>query len=209
MNLNPTVIHMVRHGHVHNPQRIFYGRLPRFRLSDTGREEARTAGRHLAAWPIQAVFSSPMLRARQTADEILRFFPTLRLQRSAMLNEVCTVFEGLPSEQVDRRNEGDIYAGAADCFEQPVDVFERVAKFCRRMRSRFAGRHVVAVTHGDVITFTVLWAMGWEVVPRNKARLRQAGYAASYPAHASITSLVFRTASADERPDVDYREPWR
>jgi broad specificity phosphatase PhoE len=207
MSMSPTVIHMVRHGHVHNPERIFYGRLPRFRLSDSGREQARKAGRHLAARPVQAVFSSPMLRARQTAGEILKFFPTLKLRRSTLLNEVCTVFEGLPSEQVDRRNGGDIYTGADACFEQPVDVFERVVKFCLRMRSRFVGHHIVAVTHGDVITFAALWAMGWEVAPRNKTRLRQAGYPASYPAHASITSFVFQTASSNERPALDYREP--
>jgi broad specificity phosphatase PhoE len=209
MSNNHTVIHMVRHGHVHNPDRILYGRLPRFRLSVTGREQARTAGRYMADWPLKAVFSSPMLRARQTATEILTFFPALKLQRSKLLNEVCTVFEGWPSAQVDRHNEGDIYTGADACFEQPVDVFERVAKFCRRVRSQFAGQHIVAVTHGDVITFSVLWAMGWEVAPRNKARLRQAGYAASYPAHASITSFFFRTASAEDRPAIEYSAPWR
>jgi len=206
--MSPTVIHMVRHGHVHNPGKIMYGRLPRFRLSTAGRKQAHAAGRYLANMPMQAVFSSPMLRAQQTAGEILTFFPALKLRTSILLNEVCTAFEGLPSAQVDRSKQGDIYTGAAACFEQPVNVFERVAAFCRRVHTRFAGQHVTAVTHGDVITFTVLWALGWEVSPRNKSRLRQAGYAVGYPAHASVTSLVFKTASAEERPRIVYIQPW-
>ena len=32
----PTTIHIVRHGDVHNPQQVLYGRLPNFRLSDMG-----------------------------------------------------------------------------------------------------------------------------------------------------------------------------
>ena len=38
-----TRVHVVRHGEVHNPDGILYGRLPGFRLSDTGRAQA--AGR--------------------------------------------------------------------------------------------------------------------------------------------------------------------
>ena len=38
---NPTSISFVRHGHVHNPENIVYGRLPGFRLSDLGRRGAQ------------------------------------------------------------------------------------------------------------------------------------------------------------------------
>ena len=201
-----TIIHLVRHGHVHNPDKILYGRLPRFRLSDKGRRQARAAGRFLSDQPVRGVFSSPMLRARQTAGEILTFFPDLTLRTSMWLNEVCTSYEGLPADQVDRRK-GDIYTGSAACFEQPADIFERVKKFFTRMRTQFTGRHVVAVSHGDVITFSVLWAKRCELTPANKGRLHQAGYGASYPAHASITSLVFETPSEEERPVIYYHHP--
>jgi broad specificity phosphatase PhoE len=203
-----TVIHLIRHGHVHNPQKILYGRLPRFRLSDKGRMQARAAGEHLAGRPVAAVFSSPLLRARQTAGEILTFFPQLKQQTSILLNEVCTAYEGLPADQVDRR-QGDIYTGVAACFEQPSDIHARVAKFYRRMCTQHAGRHVVAVSHGDVITFSALWALGWEMTPENKLRLLKAGYGASYPAHASITSLTFQTDSPEQRPSLAYIQPWR
>jgi broad specificity phosphatase PhoE len=206
--MNQTVIHLVRHGHVHNPNKVLYGRLPRFRLSEKGRQQARAAGEHLAQHPLAAVFSSPLLRARQTAGEILTFFPDLKLRTSILLNEVCTAYEGLPASQVDRRN-GDIYTGVAACFEQPSDVYARVAGLYRRIRTRYAGRHVAAVSHGDVITFTVLWALGREMTPENKLRLLHAGYAASYPAHASVTSLTFASDSPEERPALTYTLPWQ
>jgi broad specificity phosphatase PhoE len=204
--LKETVIHLIRHGHVHNPDKILYGRLPRFRLSDKGRGQARAAGEHLARFPVAAIYASPLLRARQTAGEILKFFPDLKLGVSILLNEVCTAYEGLPSDQVDRRR-GDIYTGVAACFEQPSDIYQRVARFYQRMRTRYAGRHVVAVSHGDVITFTVLWALGQEMTPENKLRLLQVGYGASYPAHASVTSLAFKSDSPEERPRLTYLQP--
>jgi len=206
--MSQTVIHLVRHGHVHNPNKVLYGRLPRFRLSEKGRQQARAAGEHLAQFQLQAVFASPMLRARQTAGEILTFFPDLKLRSSILLNEVCTAYEGQPAAQVDRRR-GDIYTGVDACYEQPSDVYNRMAKFYWRMRTRYADQHVAAVSHGDVITFSVLWALAREMTPENKLRLLQAGYGASYPAHASVTSLSFKTDSPDERPALTYVQPWQ
>jgi hypothetical protein len=33
-----TVVHLLRHGEVYNPEAILYGRIPGFRLSDNGRD---------------------------------------------------------------------------------------------------------------------------------------------------------------------------
>ncbi len=204
--MTKTIIHIVRHGEVHNPRKILYGRLPRFRLSEKGRRQAREAGRYLGRWSISALFASPLLRARQTAIEMQTHLPPLKLSISKYLNEVCTSFQGLPGEQIDRK-EGDIYTGATGCSEQPEDVFQRMSLFLRQVRRRYAGRQVVAVTHGDVVTFTVLWAKGWQIIPKNKTRLKQAGYPAAYPAHASITSLTFRTNDEQALPDLAYFDP--
>lgn len=202
-----TYIHLIRHGEVYNPRKILYGRLPRFRLSDNGVRQAAETGQYLKDVPLQAVFSSPLLRARQTANEILRFQPQLRLQISKLLNEVHTVFEGVPGEQIDRKR-GDIYSEAGSGYEQPQDIFDRVQRFFNRVRRQYAGRHVAAVSHGDVVTFTALWAKGWALTPLNKTRLREAGYPAPYPAHASVTTLTFKSQHTNEVPMIDYVQPW-
>src|SRR5262245_36978269 len=69
---NPAAVRLffVRHGEVHNPGGIFYGRLPRFRLSDEGRRQALVAARALAGEPLAAVYGRPRWRARQTAGII-------------------------------------------------------------------------------------------------------------------------------------------
>ena len=36
-----TTVHLLRHGEVHNPDAVLYGRLPGFRLSDDGQQMAR------------------------------------------------------------------------------------------------------------------------------------------------------------------------
>lgn len=199
-------IHLVRHGEVHNPDQILYGRLPRFRLNDNGLQQARTAGRLLDDCRIDAVFSSPMLRARQTAGELIRHHPRLKVRISELINEVCTSFEGRPGAEIDARD-GDVYTGGDACNEQPRDIVERTLRFIARMRRQYAGGQVVAVTHGDVITFMVLWARGFDLTPRNKTRLLQAGYPAAYPAHASITTLTYGADSAGDKPTIKYTVP--
>lgn len=201
-----TRIHLVRHGDVHNPQQILYGRLPRFRLSATGRKQAQCAGRFFNGTSIAAVYSSPLLRARQTADGMFGHRGSFKLRISAWLNEVSTVFQGRPGAEIDARN-GDVYTGAAACFEQPRDIFERTQKFVRRIQKHFAGQQVVAVTHGDVITFMVLWAKGFDLAPENKNRLLQAGYPVRYPAHASITTLTYAAIPTHGKPRITYRQP--
>jgi broad specificity phosphatase PhoE len=205
MTKTPTIIHLIRHGEVHNPQRILYGRLPRFRLTDTGRRQARAAGRYLND-SIDALFSSPLLRARQTASEILKQVQGPGVRISTLLNEVCTAYEGRPGAEVDARD-GDVYSDAPACFEQPQDVVDRTRRFIWRVRRHYPGGRIAAVTHGDVITFMVLWAEGMGVSPRNKTRLLRAGYPASYPAHASITTLTYAGGDREERPRIRYTTP--
>jgi broad specificity phosphatase PhoE len=201
-----TRIHLVRHGEVHNPERILYGRLPRFGLNDAGRRQAQAAARWLNGRPLVALFSSPMLRARQTALAVVDGNPDLRLQISAWLNEVHTRYQGRPGAELDARG-GDVYTGSGNGYEQPEDLVARANKFAMRVRKRYGGCQVAAVTHGDVVTFTVLWALGFDLTPKNKIRLRQAGYPVAYPGHASITTLTYHTADTDERPGIEYHQP--
>ena len=172
-----TTIWLVRHGYVHNPKKIIYGRMPRFRLSERGLEEARAAGRMMSAMTLHAAYSSPLLRARQTAREILAFHPQLRLRQSPLLNEVFTAFEGKPSHVGDSRRD-DYYTGVGPPYEQPADIVGRVLAFFENARRRHAGENVLAVTHGDIIIFTIAVGPGPGTQPGEQdqpARLRVQG----------------------------------
>jgi broad specificity phosphatase PhoE len=60
-------VHLLRHGEVHNPDGLLYGRLPGFRLSELGERQAQAAADWLAQRDITHLVSSPLERARQTA----------------------------------------------------------------------------------------------------------------------------------------------
>ena len=202
-----STIHLVRHGEVHNPAGVLYGRLPRFRLSARGLEQAAAAGRWLTARPPAVLYTSPLLRARQTAAGIGKHLPGLKVKISRRLNEVLTPYQGQPGELIDARD-GDVYSAAGPGFEQPRDIVLRAHNFFRAVLRHHPGRTVAAVTHGDVVTFMVLWAGGLDIVPKNKLRLPAAGYPVPYPEHASITTFVFDTVAPQRLPTVDYVRPW-
>lgn len=65
-----TVVHLVRHGEVHNPDGVLYGRLAAFDLSERGRAMAERVAEHLSGHDVVAVIASPLERAQQTARPV-------------------------------------------------------------------------------------------------------------------------------------------
>lgn len=66
-----TTVHLLRHGEVYNPDKILYGRLPDFHLSELGQEMAVLAADALADRDIAEVWSSPLDRAQETAAPLV------------------------------------------------------------------------------------------------------------------------------------------
>jgi broad specificity phosphatase PhoE len=64
------IVHLVRHGEVHNPDGVLYGRIPGFGLSEAGRVMAKAAADFLAGRDIIVLRSSPLERAVETAEPI-------------------------------------------------------------------------------------------------------------------------------------------
>jgi len=189
--LQPTVIHFVRHGEVFNPGQIYYGRSPRFGLSPTGLLQAERTAQALTALNISLVVSSPLLRARQTAQVINARIGLKTVKISRLLNEVYTPFDGQPQADLQARK-WDIYTGNQSPYEQPADVLNRVKIFIQRMVSSYQGRQIVAVTHGDIIMFMALWANGHALTLENKKKLQVFGPPDHYPGHASMTKLTMQ-----------------
>ena len=201
-----TRISLVRHASVYNPSHIFYGRLPGFSISKKGRLEAARAARALKDLTIDEIISSPLLRCRQTAAEILKYHPHLKLRQSSLITEVLTPFEGKSEDLVHSKN-GDVYTGTDHNYEQPEDILLRVQKFLSRTRRKFSGKHVVAVTHGDVILFMLLWASRLSMTPLYKKKFRTLGIIKEYPGVSSITTFSYSTSTKDERPSIAYFNP--
>ncbi len=88
-----TVVHLLRHGEVFNPDKIFYGRLPGFRLSDLGLRMAERAAGFFSSRDVVLVIASPMERAQQTAAPVAAAHD-LAVGVDPRITEATSVFEG-------------------------------------------------------------------------------------------------------------------
>ncbi|HEV3294143.1 MAG TPA: histidine phosphatase family protein [Streptosporangiaceae bacterium] len=69
-----TVVHLLRHGEVSNPDGILYGQLPGFHLSEEGRLMAKAAAGFLAGRDVAVLVTSPLERAQETAAPLAAQF---------------------------------------------------------------------------------------------------------------------------------------
>ncbi|MBT2384420.1 histidine phosphatase family protein [Streptomyces sp. ISL-11] len=88
-----TVVHLMRHGEVHNPEGVLYGRKPGYHLSELGLRMADRVAEHLAGRNITHVVASPLERAQETATPIAKAHG-LDLATDGRLIEAENVFEG-------------------------------------------------------------------------------------------------------------------
>ncbi len=88
-----TVVHVMRHGEVENPEGVLYGRLPGYHLSELGRRMADRVAEHLADRDITHVVASPLERAQETAEPIGKTHG-LDVASDRRLIEAANAFEG-------------------------------------------------------------------------------------------------------------------
>jgi broad specificity phosphatase PhoE len=88
-----TTVHLQRHGEVHNPGGVLYGRLPGFHLSELGQQMARRVADSIGGRDITLVVASPLERAQETARP-LALARDLDIVTDARIIESTNVFEG-------------------------------------------------------------------------------------------------------------------
>lgn len=95
-----TTVHLLRHGEVHNPTGVLYGRLDGYHLSDRGRAMAERVAEHLGGRDggrrrdVVHVVASPLQRAQETAAPIAAEFG-LEVAGDERFLEATNHFEGL------------------------------------------------------------------------------------------------------------------
>ncbi|PRI11219.1 histidine phosphatase family protein [Leucobacter massiliensis] len=106
--MSDKLLHLVRHGEVHNPGRVLYGRLPGFRLSELGHRMAEAAALELAGSDraVARLLASPLERAQQSARPIASAFG-LEVQTEERIIEPSNAFEGM------------VNSGPESAFKQP------------------------------------------------------------------------------------------
>lgn len=202
-----TTLYLMRHGEVHNPTQILYGRMPGFSLSEAGKSQAHAAGGWLADKALAAIYSSPMERAQQTASIVAAYLPELSPATDERIIEVNTPYEGQPIGDLATMG-WDLYTGNQPPHEVPDTVLDRVLDFFDYIVERHSGQSVAAVAHGDILVFAWLHAQGVEPTALMKDRLQVYALPVDYPATASIMTFELQASPRKRLPSVRYDCPY-
>ena len=190
-----TVVHLVRHGEVHNPDKVLYGRLPGFRLSELGEQMAVQAAKALAGRDITVVRSSPLERARQTAQPLADVFG-LEPGVDERLIESENVFEGTTGGWRDPGNWRYLTNPFRPSWGEPYrQVAERMLAAAADARDAARGHEAALVSHQLPIWIARLAATGERLWHRPDRRMC---------ALASVTSLTY---DDDQIVQIGYQEP--
>lgn len=88
-----TIVHLLRHGEVHNPHGVLYGRRPGYHLSDLGRQMAVKVAEAVQDRDITHLRVSPLERAQETAQPLAQL-RGLEIVTDERVIESTNVFEG-------------------------------------------------------------------------------------------------------------------
>jgi broad specificity phosphatase PhoE len=194
-----TTVHFLRHGEVLNPDKILYGRLPSFRLSEDGQQMARDAAEALRGRDVVAVVSSPLQRAQETARPIAEVFG-LEISTDDRLLEATNVFEGQRALEDGAwkkpENWKHLRNPTTPSWGEPfTELAHRMHSVAEDVRDQALGHEAVCVSHQAPI-----WTLRRYVEGRrlwHRPDQRQCGLA-------SLTSLTWQDG---ELVHVTYSEP--
>ncbi len=153
-----TIIYLVRHGDVHNPDQVVYGRLPNFPLSEEGKKQAHKLGKHLSTKKIAAIYASPLERTHETASIVASYHPDLTVFHDERLLEVWAPhFEGKPVKEAEKVH-WDFYRPEFTMTgdEKLEDIWERMSEFIDDAIRKHKGKEIVIVSHGDPIMVSMV-----------------------------------------------------
>ncbi|MGH3600881.1 MAG: histidine phosphatase family protein [Pseudonocardiaceae bacterium] len=198
--MSRTVVHLLRHGEVCNPEGVLYGRLPGFRLSETGLRQAQRVAAHLSDHDVVYVASSSLLRAQQTAGLVAARHDLHPVIDEGLI-EAGNLFEG---DRVsvgggalrNPRNWPMLRNPFRPSWGEPYqEIAGRMISAVHRARTLAEGHEAVCVSHQLPICSVVRYLAGkrlWHDPRRRRCSL------------ASLTSLVF---AGGELVEMVYSQP--
>ena len=195
-----TKVHLLRHGEVHNPEGILYGRSAGFFLSQRGRAMAQRIAKSIGDQDITHIVSSPLERAQETAAPLaqVRGVEVLLDER---LIESENAFAG---KKFTIKNSLVLNPGVWPRLINPFrpswgepykDIAARMWPAVLEARDAAAGHEAVVVSHQLPIWVTRLHAEGKRFAhdPRNR--------------QCTLCSLTTLTFLDDQLATISYSEP--
>jgi len=164
----PTTILMVRHGQTPTTGKVLPGRAKGLHLADLGHEQAKIAALRIAELNIDAVYSSPLERAKGTAAPISAACG-LKTQIERGLFE-CDFgdWTGKQLKDLMKLPEWQTVQRAPSTFRFPngesfTEMQTRMVNALDKLRKLHPGGTIVCVSHADTIKAAVAHAMGTHI----------------------------------------------
>jgi len=162
-----SLFYLVRHGETDwNREQVFRGRLD-IPLNDFGRQQAQAIGEKLADAKLTAVYTSPLKRARETADIVARACGLEALVQEGFIDLDFGEWQGLTQGQVRaqfpevyRTWQGTPEAAAIPGAEPLTVVKERAVSAIMKLAERLPDARVCIVSHRVVCKLVMAWALG-------------------------------------------------
>lgn len=160
-----TVFFLVRHGACDGLGETLWGRSGGVCLNDEGKAQAQRVAQHFKNLKLDAVYSSPLERALETAEAIARV-TKLEVKQSAAFNEVDfgewsgKSFETLSRDEHWRRFNTQRSITSIPGGESFLDVQARVVAGLERLAEEHKNTRVAIVSHADVIKAAVGYVAG-------------------------------------------------
>lgn len=159
--MQATTIHFVRHGEVENPNHVLYERSPGFHLSARGVRMARATAQYIATVPqmrgISAIYSSPLERTQETAQQIASALQIGPIILDKRLIEAENNFRGkrigYGEGALWKNNNWKLVSNLwkPSWGESYKSIAARVGDFAREQVQNHPGEQIVAVTHESPI----------------------------------------------------------
>ncbi|MEK0444413.1 MAG: MSMEG_4193 family putative phosphomutase [Ilumatobacteraceae bacterium] len=166
MSRPPTLVLLVRHGTTPTTGKVLPGRARGLHLSDHGREQAERAAERIGELgKVQAVYASPLERARETAAPIGRaVHKPVRIERG-LLECDFGQWTGASLKRLMKKPEWSTVQRTPSAFRFPdgesfLEMQTRIIDAVDTIRRRHPGKTVVCVSHADPIKAYVAHAMG-------------------------------------------------
>jgi broad specificity phosphatase PhoE len=146
------VIHFVRHGEVHNPEKILYGLQPGWKLSDRGNQMAQVIAQWSKDLNLGAIHASPLQRAQETVAPIVKSHK-LQLNTDKNLIEAGNIFEGKKFELGSGvlkhpKSWRYLYNPWRPSWGEPYDqIINRMLKALFAARDSAGGKDAICVSH--------------------------------------------------------------
>ncbi|MFL6278483.1 MAG: histidine phosphatase family protein [Vicinamibacterales bacterium] len=161
----PPIALLIRHAHTDASDLQLAGRTPAIHLSQRGTIELQRVRDQLVTVPLEAVYSSPLARARDTAEPVATDHG-LGVDVEDDLNEVDfgdwtgATFAALGPDPRWHAFNAHRSTAIVPNGERPADVQRRAVMLLTRLAARHPHGNIALVSHAEVIRSAVLWFAG-------------------------------------------------